>query len=160
MKKLFQLVSPLLLLPIFSTSHAAPFPPVNTIYWEGNPASAMTINTTGRGAKLVQGASLEALSFSARLIDPVAEAQQRAASVQVDVAGLAMIDPHTVNEQPKSGQGHLHYQVDDGPEIATTAAKLDFHELAPGAHKIRVILVGNDHQPLGPEEMLDVVIPR
>ncbi|MEO5702977.1 MAG: hypothetical protein ABIQ54_03725 [Gammaproteobacteria bacterium] len=159
--KTFRLTLPfLIILPLFSIGHAAPFPPVNTIYWEGDPGSARTITTKGRDAKLIQGASLEAISFSARLIDPVAAAQERAASVRVDVAGLAMTDPHTVDEQPKGGQGHLHYQIDNGPEIATTVAKLDFHELTPGTHKIKVMLVGNDHRPLGPQETLEVVIPR
>lgn len=144
----------------FTVSQAAGFPPVNTIYWEGNPASAMTINTTGRSAKLIQGASIESVSFSARLVDPIAEAVQRAARVQVEVAGLAMIDPAMAGEQPRSGQGHLHYQVDNGPQIATTEVQLDFHELSPGAHQIKVVLVGNDHQPLGPQETLKVEIPR
>jgi hypothetical protein len=160
MKSLHLAAPIIILLSGFSVSHAADFPPANTIYWEGKPASAMTINSTDRGAKIVQGASVESLSFSARLLDPIAEAQERTASVQVDVSGLAMIDPHTVGEQPRSGQGHLHYQIDNGPEIATTVAKLDFHELTPGTHQIKVMLVGNDHQPLGPQETLKVVIPR
>ncbi len=157
--KLLPLASSLFFLTSLSTG-AATFPPANTIVWEGNPASARTLNTGGREAKLMQGASVESSNFSARLIDPIANAQERAASVRVNVAGLALIDPHQANEQPKSGQGHIHYQVDDGPEIATIAPNLDFHELKPGRHKIKVTLVGNDHQALGPAQTLDVLIPR
>jgi hypothetical protein len=64
-----------------------------------------------------------------------------------------------VGEKPRPGQGHLHYQVDDGPVIATTATKLSFHGLKPGAHKIVVTLAANDHSPLGPQQALEVTIP-
>jgi hypothetical protein len=62
-------------------------------------------------------------------------------------------------EKAVSGQGHLHYQVDDGYIIATPAAKLSFHGLPPGTHKITVSLAANDHTPLGPKETLTVTIP-
>jgi hypothetical protein len=75
------------------------------------------------------------------------------------VAGIQLIDPAAVNEQPQQGQGHLHCQVDNGPVIATTTTKLRFHELSLGSHEITVMLVGNDHQPLGPRETLTVNIP-
>jgi hypothetical protein len=65
----------------------------------------------------------------------------------------------TVNEKAKAGQGHLHYQVDDDPIVATTAKKLSFHALSSGKHTIKVVLAGNDHSPLGPEQTLDVNIP-
>jgi hypothetical protein len=37
--------------------------------------------------------------------------------------------------------------------------KLSFHGLTPGAHKIVVTLAGNDHNPLGPQQTLNVTIP-
>ncbi len=70
-----------------------------------------------------------------------------------------MIDADEAGPSPRAGQGHLHYQVDGGPVIATAARKLAFHELAPGERRIRVALVGNDHKSLGPEETLIVLIP-
>jgi hypothetical protein len=97
-------------------------------------------------------------ALSAKLVDAEKHAKEQAASVEVTVAGIQLIDPAAVNEQPKEGQGHLHYQVDHGPLIATTAPKLSFHELSAGEHKITVKLVGNDHQPLGPQETLTVSI--
>jgi hypothetical protein len=97
-------------------------------------------------------------ALSAKLVDAEKHAKEQAASVEVTVAGIQIIDPAAVNEQPKEGQGHFHYQLDSGPLIATTAPKLSFHELSAGEHKITVRLVGNDHQPLGPQETLTVSI--
>jgi len=99
-------------------------------------------------------------ALSAKLVDADKHAKEQAASVEVTVAGIQIIDPAAVREQPKEGQGHLHYQVDHGPLIATTAPKLSFHELSAGEHKITVKLVGNDHQPLGPQKILTVRIPE
>jgi hypothetical protein len=99
-------------------------------------------------------------ALSAKLVDAEKKAQKHEATVEVQVAGVQMVDPAKVNEQPAEGQGHLHYQVDNGPIIATTAAKLSFHELSAGQHKITVELVGNDHQPLGAQEILTVTIPQ
>jgi Family of unknown function (DUF6130) len=98
-------------------------------------------------------------TLTARLVDPEKKAQQKAATVAVKVTGVRIIDPAIVKERPRAGQGHLHYQVDDGPVIATTAMKLSFHGLTSGPHKIVVTLAGNDHNPLGPEETLNVTIP-
>jgi len=75
------------------------------------------------------------------------------------VKGLTLVDPAKVNEKPMKNQGHLHYQVDDGPIIATTATKLSFHGLKTGTHNVVVSLAANDHTPLGPQEKLTVTIP-
>lgn len=98
-------------------------------------------------------------TLTATLVDPEKKAQQKAATVSVKVDGIALVDPATVNEKAMAGQGHLHYQVDSGPVIATTTTKLSFHGLTPGAHKIVVMLAANDHSPLGPQQTLDVTIP-
>ena len=98
-------------------------------------------------------------TLTARLVDPEKKAKVKTATVEVTVKGVALIDPATVKEQPRKGQGHLHYRVDDGPVIATTAPKLSFHELSPGQHKILVMLAANDHSPLGPQQTLNVTIP-
>jgi hypothetical protein len=97
--------------------------------------------------------------LSAKLIDTEEKAREQTATVEVKVAGIQLIDSAAVHEQPQQGQGHLHYQVDSGPLIATTTTKLSFHELSSGPHKITVMLVGNDHQALGPRETLTVSIP-
>jgi hypothetical protein len=98
-------------------------------------------------------------TLDAHLVAPEAAAAKRSATVEVRVSGLQLVDPGEAKEQPRAGQGHLHYRVDDGLIIATTATKLGFHELTPGRHEIRVDLVGNDHSALGPTRSLEVVVP-
>lgn len=98
-------------------------------------------------------------TLTATLVDAEKKAAEKAATVQVKTTGVRLIDPAMAKEMPKAGQGHLHYQVDDGPVIATTTTKLSFHGLASGPHKIVVMLAGNDHNPLGPQQTLDVTIP-
>ena len=98
-------------------------------------------------------------TLDAQLLNQDALAKKKAASVQARVTGIELIDPASVGEKPKAGQGHLHYRVDDGPVIATTATKLSFHELTPGKHRIVVMLAGNDHTPLGPSKSLDLEVP-
>jgi hypothetical protein len=114
---------------------------------------------TSGGAMAAQPGVGQSLEFSATLSDPEKKAQEQTATVEVKVAGIQLIDAAAVSEQPQQGQGHLHYQLDSGPIIATTSTKLSFHELSPGPHKITVMLAGNDHQPLGPKETLTVNIP-
>jgi hypothetical protein len=97
--------------------------------------------------------------LDASLRDADKLAQKGSATVEVRASGIELVDPASVQEQPHDGEGHLHYRVDEGPVIATTAPKLSFHELAPGLHRIEVSLVGNDHQPLGPTETLSVRVP-
>lgn len=84
---------------------------------------------------------------------------EKAATVQVNVTGVDLTDPDSARESPVAGQGHLHYELDNNPAIATTATKLSFHDLEPGSHSITVKLVGNDHRPLGPQETVMLTIP-
>lgn len=83
-------------------------------------------------------------TMTAKLIDPEKKAAGRAATVEVTTSGVELVDPALSMEKAVPGQGHLHYQVDKGPVIATPSAKLSFHELSPGAHTIMVVLAGND----------------
>jgi hypothetical protein len=107
----------------------------------------------------VRQTAAQAPALSATLLDREQKAKAREATVQVQVAGVEIIDPASVSDKPQQGQAHLHYQLDSGPVIATTATKLSFHELPPGKHTITVILAGNNHSPLGPKETLQVTIP-
>ena len=99
------------------------------------------------------------MSLRAELVDPEAKGRKQAATVKVTTTGVRIVDPALSEEKPVKGQGHLHYQVDDGPVVATTAPKLSFHGLKSGAHTIVVALAANDHSPLGPEQKLSVTIP-
>ncbi len=114
----------------------------------------------GSGTKPQTGGAAQGTpTLTATLVNAEKKAQQKAATVDVKVTGIKMTDPAAANEKPVAGQGHLHYQVDDGPVIATTTMKLSFHGLTSGQHKIVVTLAGNDHNPLGPQQTLDVTIP-
>ena len=93
-----------------------------------------------------------AMSLTATLEDPEAKAKKQAATVKVATRGVRMVDPAVSGEKPIKGQGHLHYQVDDGPVIATTALKLSFHGLKPGAHNITVSWRRTTTAPWGPAE--------
>ena len=98
--------------------------------------------------------------MTAKLVDPDKKAASGGATVEVTTSGVQLTDPALSNEKPVPGQGHLHYQVDKGPVVATPTAKLSYHELAPGSHTILVVLVGNDHKPLGPQQQLTVTVPK
>ena len=98
-------------------------------------------------------------TLKATLIDAAKKAEAKTATVQVTVGGVKLIDPDKTHGQVKTGQGHLHYQLDNGPVIATTALKLSFHGLSSGQHTLVVMLAGNNHDPLGPKEVLTFQIP-
>ncbi len=113
------------------------------------PQSSQIKDTTGGGL----------ITFEAKLVDPSVKATKKTATVEVKVAGIGLVDPDQVGEKPQAGQAHLHYQLDGGPIIATTATKLSFHGLSSGTHRIVVTLAANDHQPMGRENVLTVTIP-
>ena len=99
-------------------------------------------------------------TMTAKLIDADKKAADKAATVEVTTSGVELTDPAISHEKAVPGQGHLHYQLDKGPVVATPAAKLSYHELTPGTHTILVVLAGNDHKPLGPQEQLTVTVPK
>jgi hypothetical protein len=126
------------------------------------PSSATTGGTAAPATRPMEPATstgASAMSIAAKLVDPEAKAKKQAATVSVAIRGVRIVDPAISGEKPIKGQGHLHYQVDDGPIVATTAPKLSFHGLKPGSHSIMVQLAANDHSPLGPEQKLSVTIP-
>ena len=97
--------------------------------------------------------------LTATLVDADKNTPKGTAIVTVKVTGIALTDPGAAGEMKKPGQGHLHYQVDAGPVVATTTPKLSFHGLKPGEHKIVVMLAANDHSPLGPQQTITVKVP-
>jgi hypothetical protein len=99
------------------------------------------------------------LDLEASLVDADANAQQATAVVRVEVVGADLIDPALATPGSKAIQAHLHYRVDDGPVIATPVAKLAFHDLTAGRHRIEVVLADREHKPLGPSQILEVMIP-
>ncbi len=98
-------------------------------------------------------------TLTAVLVDADKKAQKHAATVSVRVKGVKLVDPALDKEKAVAGHAHLHYRVDDGPVIATTAPKLSFHELKSGEHTITVMLAASDHSPLGPQQTMTVSVP-
>jgi hypothetical protein len=98
-------------------------------------------------------------SLTGELVDPAKKAPKHTATVKLSTTGVVITDPAKAMEKPKPGQAHFHYQVDDGPVIATTAPTLSFHDLTSGSHKITVTLAANDHSPVGKPVILNATIP-
>lgn len=89
-----------------------------------------------------QGGAPQGPSLSAKLVGGQARADS--AEVQVKVTGV---------DSPR-----LQYKVDDGPAIETQDTRIKVRGLKPGAHRISVLLEGQDGAPLGPSQSLDVNI--
>jgi hypothetical protein len=104
-------------------------------------------------------ADTKKLGLEASLVDADKNAAEASAVVRVEVVGADLIDPALATPGSKAIQAHLHYRVDEGPVIATPVAKLAFHELTAGRHRIEVVLADSEHKPLGPSQILEVTIP-
>lgn len=123
-------------------------------------ATGVTAQEPGQPTSKEKASIETKAQLTAELVDAEKNGARGAATVAVKVIGLSLTDPAAAKEVPKAGQGHLHYQLDDGPVVATTAPKLSFHGLKPGEHRVVVMLAGNDHQPLGPEQTLSVRVTQ
>lgn len=99
-------------------------------------------------------------AFSVRLVAPEKLARQRSVLMQVTAPNIELVEPTQASGAPREGQGHLHYQVDQGPIIDTANPVLTLHALAFGRHTVAVEIAGNDHRPLGPPQVLVVTIPE
>lgn len=108
---------------------------------------------------LSQAAFAAGPTMTAKMVDQEAKSKKKEATISVEVKGLKLVDPASAREKPAPGQGHLHYRLDNGPIIATTATKLSFHEMSSGPHVIAVALAANDHSALGPLESFTITIP-
>lgn len=97
-------------------------------------ALTLTVLPLGVVIPILVGAGEE--SLKAKPVDPDNNARERSATVNVEVRGVRLVDLAEVQARAKKGQGHLHYRLDGGPMIATTATKLSFHELSPGEHTL------------------------
>ena len=137
------------------TAFVIPLP----IFWHERDATALAAGPAGPLPPEKPDAAGTSPALEATLVDASRKAASRAATVQVDVTSVRLIDPDGATGQPVAGEGHLHYQVDDGPVVATTATKLSFHALAPGNHVIKVTLAGHDHKPVSATQTLKVSVP-
>lgn len=134
--------------------------PSSAQYGGSSPKTTTPATAPAPGVSQVkdtQGGGL--ITFEAKLVDPAVKAKSKSATVEVKVEASHLVDPDTTDGKPHPGQRHLHYQLDNGPIIATTATKLSFHNLSPGQHTIKVTMAENDHTPAGRENVLTVTIP-
>ena len=122
--------------------------------------AALTLFMPGPATKAQAPGAATKPAMTAKLVDPEKNAAEKTATVEVTTSGIELVDPALSKEKAVPGQGHLHYQLDKGPVVATPAPKLSYHELTPGAHTILVVLASNDHKPLGPQEQLTVTVPK
>jgi hypothetical protein len=117
------------------------------------------LTVIGQAGAAIAAAESGQPTLEAGLVNAEKNSARGWATVQVKVGGVELVDPASVGEVVKKGQGHLHYRLDDGPVVATTAPKLSFHDLKPGRHRIEVVLAANDHSSTGVERTVEVEIP-
>lgn len=108
--------------------------------------------------------------LSASLVDAQKNARNGSIVVETRATGIEIVDPEKArpmegrrefaDRQAGVRQAHYHYQLDDGPVIATTAEKLSFHDVEPGEHTVSVRLADAEHQPMAAEQQLTIEIPE
>ena len=75
---------------------------------------------------MVATAAAAAPTFEASLENPEAKASKAEATVKIQVSGIQLVDPASVQEKPKAGQGHLHYRVDaENPVVGAPCGVMD-----------------------------------
>lgn len=84
-----------------------------------------------------------------KLVEPAASAEVAAGDVKVAVetTGLKFVMP---SNTLVAGEGHVHFTIDDGPEVMSTDPSMVLKDVAPGPHKLKAELVQNDTKPFDP----------
>ncbi len=73
--------------------------------------------------------------------------------------GQPLAAPAAKPGMPETSAPSVRAELVDPVNKAATAAKLSFHELARGKHKITVTLVGSDHLPVATPVVLSLTVP-
>jgi len=68
-------------------------------------------------------------------------------SVAVETTGLKYVMPSNTNV---SGEGHVHFTLDDRPEVMSTTPEAEITDVEPGTHTLTAELVQNNTQPFDP----------
>lgn len=77
------------------------------------------------------------------------EVASQKATVTVDVPGKRMGRDY-----------HPHLSLDGGPEIMMYTQRYTFHDVGPGAHKLRVVIADPQHAPIpGMEKIVPFEVP-
>ena len=93
------------------------------------------------------------------LVNPKDNAKNHKAVIEVQTDGFTVVDPATVKGEPKSGEGHIQYRIDNGAIENTISKTWTFEHLASGEHLIRVALVSSDNHQIGETRSLRIKVP-
>lgn len=91
------------------------------------------------------------VTLTATLVDKATLAAKKMASLNVTVKGATIAH---------GADAHIHYQLDNGPIIATSDTKLMFANLSPGSHTLVVTVANHQHQPLSDPQTITFNIPQ
>jgi hypothetical protein len=126
--------------------------------WKELPATGSPSNRLPDRTTLAGQAALGPLLII-YFVNQKANAQHHRAVIEVQTDGLKMVDPATVNHEPRSDEAHIQYRLDNGPIQNTTSKTWTFDHLSPGEHLIRVAIATSDNRQLGKEKALNVHVP-
>lgn len=126
--------------------------------WKEPPATGSPSNQLPDRSTLAGQAGVGPLLI-AKLVDRNANARNHKAVVEVQTDGLTIVDPATVDDQPKLDEAHLQYRLDNDAIQNTTSRTFTFQHLSRGTHLIRVALATSDNHQMGKEKTLKVNIP-
>lgn len=93
--------------------------------------------------------SAPAVAPTVKIVSPAPDAVVPAGTVTVAVetTGLEFVMPGGTNV---SGQGHVHFTLDDGSEQMSIEREFEFDEVEPGTHTLVAELVQNDTDSFDP----------
>ncbi len=110
-------------------------------------ACAQTTPPTTTDAATPAGSA--ASDATVRLVEPTAGATVAAGTVtvRVETTGLKFSMPSNTNV---SGEGHVHFTLDDRPFIMSVEPQAELEDVSPGQHTLKAELVQNDTQSFDP----------
>lgn len=84
-----------------------------------------------------------------KILEPAngAEVPAGALKVEVETTGIEFVMP---SNDLVDGQGHVHFTLDDGPEIMSVEKVTELKDIAPGKHTLKAHLVQNNTEPFDP----------
>jgi len=126
--------------------------------WKELPATGSPPNHLADRTTLAGQSGVGPL-ITATLVDKDRNAQQHQAVVDVQTDGVRIVDPASVNHEPRLDEAHIQYQLDKHPIQNSTSMTYVFRNLASGEHTIHVGLAASDNQQLGKRQTLKVTIP-
>ena len=126
--------------------------------WKEHPATGSPPNQLPDRTTLSGQAGLGPLLI-VKLVDQGVNARQHKVVIEVETDGLKMVDPASVNHEPRSDEAHIQYRLDDGPIENSTSKTWTFDNLSAGEHLIRVAVAASDNHQLGREKIFRLRVP-